>query len=106
MEAGENGWSVTFRYQADGVPVLFPQGSQALTVTITGQAITAFAYLCRSYNQVDMDADSAPDAAGQQSPLLPPSMAVAIASLRPGAELSIGYVDNGSDPLFARWLDY
>ena len=36
--------------------------------------------------------------------LLPPAMAIAIASLRPDTGLSLSYVDNGAETLSARWL--
>ena len=52
-----------------------------------------FAYRCRAY---------VPE--GEASVLLPPTMAVAIASLYPGGELSIGYVDSGAGRLHADWL--
>lgn len=104
VEATESGWSVTFRYQVGGVPVHLPNDTSALSVTIAGQHVTAFTYFCRSYTEAGADADAG-GGVEQQSALLPPSMAVAIASLRPGAGLSIGYVDSGSDPIFACWLD-
>ena len=36
--------------------------------------------------------------------LLPPDMAQAIASLYPGAGLSIGYIDSGAGEMTAQWL--
>ena len=60
---------------------------------MTDQTITAFTFRCRTYA-----------AAEAASPLLPASMAVAIASLYPGSGLSLGYVDNGGDTLAADWL--
>ena len=93
LEKTETGCVVRFRYQAEGVPVLFPDETDALTVTITGSAITAFTYRCRCYTLLE-------DAA----PLLPSDMAQAVASLYPNAELSIGYVDDGAGELAPRWL--
>lgn len=102
LEATESGWTVSFRYQVDGYPVLLPGDSAALSVAVTGQSITAFTYLCRSYTTATAAADS--EDAQQSLPLLPPSIAVAVASLHPGAGLSIGYVDNGGEQLSACWL--
>lgn len=102
IEATESGWTIAFRYQSEGCPVLLPGDKAALSIVITGQSITAFTYLCRSYAPIASGAES--EAGGQQLPLLPPSIAVAVASLRPGAGLSIGYVDNGAEQLSACWL--
>lgn len=93
VEASPEGWQLSFGYQAAGLPVFFPDGAEALTVTVTDQTITAFTFRCRTYA-----------AAEAASPLLPASMAVAIASLYPGSGLSLGYVDNGGDTLAADWL--
>ena len=68
-------------------------GEEALSVTITGRTVTAFTYRCRSYTLTE-----------QESTLLPPAMAIAIASLRPDTGLSLSYVDNGAETLSARWL--
>lgn len=87
------GYTVSFHYQAGGLPVVFPDGEGALSLTIREGAITAFTYRCRSYALTD-----------QESTLLPPAMAIAIASLRPDTGLSLSYVDNGAEILSARWL--
>lgn len=89
----EGTYTVSFRYQQGGIPVVFPDGADALSVTIQDGTITAFTYRCRSYA-----------AAERTAALLPPAMAIAIASLRPGAGLSLGYVDNGAENLSPRWL--
>lgn len=101
LEATESGWIVSFRYQVEGCPVLQAGDRAALSVVVEGDAITAFTYRCRSYAPATSGAESE---SGGQLPLLPPSIAVAIASLRPGAGLSIGYVDNGTEQLSACWL--
>jgi len=93
MELTADGWLVSFRYQAEGIPVLMSSGEQALTVTITGSTITAFTYRCRTYTSSE-----------ETSTLLPPTMAAAIAAQQPGAGLSINYVDNGGELLSARWI--
>lgn len=93
LEKTETGYVVRFRYQAGGVTVLFPDEGDALTVTVTGAAVTAFSYRCRSYTLLE-------DAAL----LLPSDMAQALASLYPNAELTVGYVDDGSGQLSPRWL--
>ena len=93
LERTETGYTVSFRYQAGGVPVLFPDEGDALTVTITGAAVTAFSYRCRSYTPQE-----------EAAPLLPSGMAQALGSLYPGTELSVGYVDEGAGALKACWL--
>lgn len=93
LEGTETGYTVSFRYQAGGVPVLFPDEGDALTVTITGAAVTAFSYRCRSYTPQE-----------EAAPLLPSGMAQALGSLYPGTELSVGYVDEGAGALKACWL--
>lgn len=94
LELGEDGCRVGFRYQVEGVPVLFPDEEDALTVLVRGGGeIAAFTYRCRAYTPEEED-----------SALLPPAMAAAIASLYPEGALSIGYVDGGSGRLSADWL--
>ena len=99
LEPTADGWRAAFRYQPGGVPVLFADGGQglageeALSVTITGRAITAFAYRCRLYTPLEED------------PLfLPPVQAAALASIYPNADLSVGYADDGAGTLRAQWL--
>ena len=93
MESTDDSWHITYRYQSQGLPVLLSDDSNALSVTITDSAITAFTYRCRALTVTD-----------QRSILLPSSMAIAIASLHPNADLSMGYVDSNADTLTARWL--
>ena len=92
-EEREDGWTILFRYQWEGVPVYFADEGYALSVTISSGAITAFSYRCRAY---------VPEEA--VSSLLPSDMAQAIASLYPGAGLSLGYVDSGAGEMTAQWL--
>lgn len=92
-EETEGGWILRFRYQADGVPVYFSDGSDALTVTFQDGAVTGFTYRCRVYTP----AEESPAA------LLPAGMAQAIAAAYPESTLSIGYEDDGSGRLAAQW---
>lgn len=94
IDATDTGWQLSFGYQAAGFPVFFPDGEEALTITITGRTIVSFTYRCRTYTSLE-----------ENSSLLPTTMAIAIASLHPGSGLSLGYIDNGSDTLSAFWLE-
>lgn len=94
VEASDDGWQFSFGYQAAGLPVTFADGEAALTVTITGETITAFTYHCQAYAPAE-----------EASPLLPAQMAMAIASLHPGSGLSLAYVDAGGETLYAQWLE-
>lgn len=94
VKAVENGYTLQFRYEVDGVPVSFSDRSDALSVTFQNGAVTAFTYRCRAY------------APGEEAPaaMLPAGMAQAIAASRPGSTLSVGYADDGSGLLPAQWL--
>ena len=90
----DRGWQLNFGYCSTCLPVVFSDGEDALTITITGRTITAFTYRCKAYAILE-----------ETSALLPASMAMAIASLHPGSGLSLGYVDGGGDTLSAFWLE-
>lgn len=92
-EEREGGWILRFRYQVDGVPVFFSDGGDALTVTFQDGAVTSFTYRCRFYAPAEEE----------PAPMLPAGMAQAIAAAYPEAALSIGYEDDGSGCLAARW---
>lgn len=94
-EAKDGGWRLGFRYEVEGIPVLFADEGDALSVDVAGGLVTSFAYRCRSYTLLE----EAPP-----SPLLPTAMAAAIAARTPEAALSIGYVDGGSGTACAQWL--
>lgn len=94
LEETEGGYAVVFRYQAEGIPVCFPDESDALTVTVGVGGVTDFTYRCRSYTPVEE--------AG--APLLPPAMAAAMASLHPDSGLSLAYVDTGAARISPCWL--
>ncbi len=93
VEETEEGWTVCFRYHVEGIPVLFPDEEDALSVTIAGKAVTAFDYRCRDYVALE---DS-------QRLWLPVSMAAAISDQQGGTGLSVRYVDSGGR-LAAQWL--
>lgn len=93
VEEQDGGYVLRFRCEVNGIPVFFSDGGDALTVTFQGGSVTGLTYRCRSYTPVE----EAPAA------LLPADMAQAIASDYPGAALSVGYEDDGSDRLSAQW---
>lgn len=95
VEAAEGGYTLRFRYQAEGVPVFFSDESDALTVTYQDGAVTSFTYRCRVYTVLEEEPAAA---------LLPAGIAQAIAATYPGSRLSIGYADDGSGRLSAQWL--
>ena len=94
VEESEDGYTLRFRYQMDGVPVFFFDEGDALTVTYQEGAVTTFSYRCRVYTPLEEDPPA----------LLPAGMAQAIAASYPQSALSIGYEDDGSGQLTAQWL--
>jgi len=93
VEKTERGWIITFYYHVNGVRVYLGEEKEALRVVISGDTVENFDFICRSYTPLE-----------QTSDLLPPSMAVAIASMHEGAELTLAYVDNGEETIAARWF--
>ena len=93
VERTERGWIVTFCYQVDGIRVYLGRDRTALRVVIDGNAVTSFDFFCRSYLPVE-----------RSDMLLPPSMAVAIASMNKDAELVLAYVDGDAETLSTRWF--
>ncbi len=89
----EDGFLVTLDYQYGGIPVYFADGESAVSVEITGTAITAFHCRFRQYTAQET-----------LYPLLPLEQAVAMASSYEGGFLTAGYVDQGSDQLHPTWL--
>ncbi len=83
---------LTFGWQSGGVPIRFDHGGSAAEVTLSGGVVTGLMLRFRQY------ADT-----GETSLLLPLRQALAIAVRQVGAELSIGYVDDGA-AASARWL--
>ncbi|MBD5161287.1 MAG: hypothetical protein HDT14_04585 [Oscillibacter sp.] len=96
-EVGENGCTLLFRYQVEGVPVFFSGEEDALTITFQEGNITAFTYRCRVYTALEEDTAELPGP-------LPAAMAQAIAAGYPGSRLMMGYVDDGSGQVAAQWL--
>lgn len=93
IEKTELGWIVNFCYRFGGVAVRLGDERQALRVVIRGDTIVEFDYFCRTY-----------EATQESTYLLPPVMAVAIASMHDGAELTLAYVDNGAGAHSAYWF--
>ena len=91
QSAGE-GYSITFDYLVDGIPVYLP-GGPALEVQTSGAAITSFRIQYRQY-------------AAQEETyhLLPLAQTVNIAAGTQGAFLTRGYVDRGGERVRAEWL--
>lgn len=81
-----------YGYQAGGVPIRVP-GDGAAEVTLTGTAVTSVTLHFRQYTATE-----------EASLLLPLRQALAVASYRPGAELSICYVDRGGGSCPACWV--
>ena len=93
VERTKTGWTISFCYRLDGVRVRFSKERAALRVNIEGDMITKFEYYCRAYTPTQ-----------NRTALLPPSMAVAIASMQDNAELTLSYVDNGVSVIGAHWF--
>ena len=84
--------TLTYGYQAGGVPIRFSGGSAA-EVTLTGTSVTSVTLRFRQYTVTE-----------EASLLLPLRQALAVAKGRPGAELSICYVDRGGGDCAACWV--
>lgn len=92
MSQTESSTTLTFGLQAGGVPIRSADGSPAAQATLSGKSVTALSLRYRQYT------------AGQSTPLLPLRQTLGIASALPGADLSIGYADNGGSEITAQWL--
>ena len=85
---------LVFGYQISGVPIRFSDGGSAARVTLSGSAVSTLELRFRRYIPTE-----------ETSLLLPLRQALAItAAGEPGAELSIGYADNGGGTVSAGWL--
>lgn len=94
IQQNSGGWLVSFGYQADGVPILFSNETSAAELLIQNGSIVSFTLRFRSYSATD-----------SPSVLLPVRQAAAIAQHRySGAELTVTYVDTGSDSVSAQWV--
>ena len=91
----QNGTSTTlsFGYQVGGVPIRFSDGKPAAEITLSGTTVSSMTLRIRQYTALE-----------DTSLLLPLRQALAVAARHPGTELTIGYVDNGSDTVSAQWL--
>lgn len=85
--------ALTFGYQINGVPIRFSNGGSAAQVTLSGTTVSTLELQFRRYTPTE-----------ETSLLLPLRQALAIAAKKPGTELSIGYADNGSGTVSAKWL--
>lgn len=89
-----NGYLVTLDYVVDGTPLRFSDGSHAVSITIEDSFITAFSIHFKNYTLTDTD-----------SLLLPMQLSAAIAKNRyEGSELSVYYVDRGTDTVCVDWI--
>lgn len=89
-----SGYLVTLDYVVDGTPLRFSDGSHAVSVTIEDSFITAFTIHFKTYSLTDTD-----------SLLLPIPLSAAIAKNRyEGCELSVYYVDRGTDTVCVDWI--
>lgn len=93
VERTGTGWTISFCYRVDGIRVRLGGERTALRVNIEGDTITKFEYYCRAYTPT-------PD----NTVLLPPAMAMAIAATHQSAELALAYVDNGASVIGAHWF--
>lgn len=89
-----NQTSMEFNYHIGGIPVYFSDGLPAATVLLNGNAVDNITLRFRQYTS-----------SVQSSLLLPLRQAIAVAGRQEGAELSIAYVDYGSETVSAQWLN-
>lgn len=93
VSGGEGVYEITFDFMSDGTPIRFMDGSHAVTVTVTGQSITAYTLRMRHYTPTE-----------ETAPLLPLSLSAAIARGYEGTELSVAYVDVGGELVSPAWI--
>ncbi len=84
---------VYFGYQWRGLPIRFSDGGSAAVAVLEGKAVSSLEIRARRYA-----------ATGETCLLLPLTQVLGIASQRPGAELSLAYVDGGGTVTQAQWL--
>lgn len=85
--------TIRFGCAVDGLPVFYADGGAAAVVTLDGRNISSMELRPRRYTPTDTP-----------SLLLPLSQALGVATLHPGAELCLGYQDNGGTRLTAQWF--
>lgn len=88
----EEGYTITFDYLVDGIPVHLASGAAALEVRTEGTAITYFRLQYRQYTAAD------------DYHLLPLAQAVHMSTAYQDAFLTKGYVDRGGETVVAQWL--
>lgn len=93
LERSDDGLELRFGYQVGGVPIRFAGSQSAAEITLSQGAISSMTIRIRQYT-----------VAGTGSLLLPLRQALAIAAEREGAELFIGYADQGAGTTGAGWL--
>ena len=84
--------TLCYAYQVGGVPVRLA-GGHAAEVTLSGATVSTLSLRLRQYA-----------VSSETSLLLPLRQAAAIAARQKGAELTIGYADNGGSSICANWL--
>ena len=91
----QSGDTITLRFgfHANGIPIRFSDDTCAAEVTLTGSTVSTLSLRFRRYT-----------VSSESSLLLPLRQALAIAASGSGAELSVGYADNGAGQLAACWL--
>ena len=93
IQPAEGGYTITFDYLVDGIPVHLASGEAALEIQTTGTAITAFRLRYRQYTVEP-----------ETYHLLPLAQAVHMATAYEDMFLTRGYVDRGGGATAAQWL--
>ena len=94
VQATADGWTMDFDYHAGGYPIIRSgSGAAMASLTLRGTEVAELELTLRRYTVTE-----------ENSPLLPLTQALAIARRYAGAEVSLGYLDGGSDTLSASWL--
>lgn len=83
---------LTYGYHINGIPLHFTDDTPAAEVRLSGAMISSLSLQLRQYAYTETP-----------SLLLPQQQAIAIAAQKDGAELYLGYVDNGTT-VAGRWL--
>ena len=86
-------FEITFDLMANGTPILFSDGSHAVSVTVEGQHVSAFTLKARRYSLTD-----------EPALLLPAALSAAIARVHDDAELIVAYVDAGAESVLPVWI--
>ena len=84
---------LSYGYEVGGVPVRFFDGDSAATIVLSGTIVSELTLRFRQYTEAE-----------ETSLLLPLRQAAAIMGQYQEAEMFIGYADDGSGEMSARWL--